>query len=109
LVVEVLHAAHRLVPTELRVDLQDVPFPKADRGPMPVVQRVAVGDDRIEAVVAAEPLEDDQDPAGGALGGAAGALSQRRRHRAEAAEQAETESAGAEPQELAAGNAGLGE
>ena len=42
-VVEVLHPLQRLVPAELRVDRQDVGFLDADRRPMAVVERVAVG------------------------------------------------------------------
>ncbi len=76
LVVEVLHPAHRLVPAELRVDFQDVGFLDADRRPMPVVERVAVRDDGVEAVVAAEPLEDDEDLARRIRGDAAARLGQ---------------------------------
>ena len=61
LVVELLHPAHRLVPAELRVDLQEVLLLDADRRPMLVVHRVAVRHDRVQSVVAAEPLEDHQD------------------------------------------------
>ena len=58
---QLLHAAHRLVPAELRVDLQQVAFLDADGRPMLVVHRVAVRHDRVQSVVAAEPLEDHED------------------------------------------------
>ena len=68
LVVQVLHAAHRLVPAEVRVDLQQVLFFDADRRAMLVVHRIAVRHDGVQAVVAAEPFEDDEDLAGIARG-----------------------------------------
>src|SRR5262249_12791660 len=40
-VVEALHAAHRLVPAELRVDLEHGRLFDADRGPVLVLERVA--------------------------------------------------------------------
>ena len=68
--------AHRLVPAELRVDLEQVLFLDADRRPMLVVHRVAVRDDGVQAVVAAEPLEDDEDLARLRRGGGAARLAQ---------------------------------
>ncbi len=86
LVVQVLHAAHRLVPAEVRVDLQHVLLLDADRRPVLVVQRVAVRHDRVQPVVAAEPLEDDEDLAVRVCGDALARLRQDGRHRAEAAD-----------------------
>src|SRR5262249_24815138 len=61
LVVQRFHPPHRLLPAEMRVDFEDVFLPDSDRRAMLVVHRVAVRHDRVQAVVAAEPLEDHQD------------------------------------------------
>ena len=74
---------------------------------MLVVQRVAVRDDGVEAVVAAEPFEDDEDLAGRVRGDAAARLGQYGWHRPDAAEEAEAQAAGAEPQHVATRDAAV--
>ena len=106
-VVEALHPLHRLVQAELRVDLQELRLLQADRRPVLVVGGVAVRHDGVQAVVAAEPLEDDEDPAAGRAGRRPAGLAEDVRHRPDAAKQAEPEAAGAEPHHLAPRNAGI--
>ncbi|MYK88168.1 MAG: hypothetical protein F4018_07365 [Acidobacteria bacterium] len=100
-----LHAHHRLLETEVLVRLQDVLLADADGGPPPVQLVVAVGHERAQAVVAAEPLEDDQDLALGGGQRLRGRAEQRRQGAEPAAEQAEAYAAGADLQCLAAGHA----
>ena len=73
----------------------------ANRRPVLVVHRVAERHDRVQTVVAAEPLEDHEDSAGGAAGGGPARLAQDVRHRPDAAEEAESEPAGADPHHVA--------
>src|SRR5688572_1315996 len=101
LVVQLLHAAHRLVPAELGVDLQQVAFLDADSRPMLVVHRVAVRHDGVQPVVAAEPFEDDEDLARLQCRGFKAGAVQDKRDRSDAAQEAETEAAGADPYHVA--------
>src|SRR5262245_34486393 len=92
------------MPAEVLVDLQDRPVLDADGRAMLVVHRIAVGDDRVQTVVAAEPLEHDENLAG--LGRRDLARpAEDARHRADAAEQPEPEAAGADAQHVTAGDA----
>ena len=61
LVVQGFHPAQRPVPAELGVDLEKVFLLDADRRPVLVVNRIAIRHDGVESIVAAEPLEDNQD------------------------------------------------
>src|SRR6266550_3605034 len=108
LVVQLLHAAHRLVPAEVRVDFQQIVLFEANSRTVLVVLRIAVWHDGVQSVVAAEPLEDDQDPARIERGRlqarariARGCLQARlaedARHRTQSAEQTKSQSAGAHP------------
>ncbi len=106
-VVELLHALHRLVQAEVGVDFEEVAFLQADRRAMLVIGGVAVGHDRVQPVVAAEPLEHHQDAAGGRRRRRPAGLAEHARHRADAAEQAETEAAGTKPHHLAPRHAGI--
>src|SRR5436190_3405210 len=105
LVVQLLHPAHRLVPAEVRVDLQHVLLVDADGRTMLVVGGVAIRHDRVEAVVAAEPLEDDQDTVRIGRRRQFGGFAEDVGHGAEAAEQAKPEAAGADPNQIAARDA----
>lgn len=108
-VVEPLDSAHRLVPAELRVDLKHVRLFDADRGPVLIVEPVAVGNDGVQAIVAAEPFEDNQDFAALLRGNAVDCLGEHWRHAADAAGQAETDPASAKAQHVATGKAGFGQ
>src|SRR5215467_14193630 len=99
-----LHTAHRLVPAELRVDLEHLRLFDADRGPVLVVERVAVRDDGVQAVVAPEPFKDNEDFAALLRGDAGTCLREYRWHAADATEQAETDAASAEAQHVTTGN-----
>jgi len=105
-VVEALHAAHRLVPAELRVDLEHVPLFDANRRPVLVVKRVAVRNDGVQAVVAAEPFEDNENFAALIRRDAVACLGQHWWYLAHATEQAEPYAACAEAQHVATRNAG---
>src|SRR4030095_6783082 len=103
-VVKALHAAHRLIPAELRVDLEDVRLLDADPGPVLVVERVPVGDYGVQAVVTAEPFEDNENFVALIRSNAAACLGQYRWHTADATEQAETDTASAKAQHVPTGN-----
>ena len=101
------HPAHRLVPADVRIDREQITFPDADRRAMLVVHRVAVRDDGVEPVVAAEPLEDDEDSAGLSGCSLTARLAQEVRDWADATEQAESDATGAEPHHVATRHAGV--
>ena len=101
---EAVHAEHRLLEAEVLVDLEDVGLAHPEVGPVPVQRVVAVGHERAQPVVAAEPLEDHEYLA---LGGR-----NRLRRRPEQGRQGadrpgqpEGDAAGADLQRLATGHA----
>src|SRR5262245_25119357 len=108
-VVKALHATHGLVPAELRVDFEYVRFLDADRRPVPVVERVRVRDDGVQAVVAAEPFKHDEDLPVLRGSDAAACLSEQRRHGADATKQAQTYAASSHAQHVPPGNADFGQ
>ena len=101
IVVQPLHAGHRLLPAEVGIDLQHVFLFDADRRPMLVVHRIAVRHDRVQPVVSAEPFEDDQDLPRVGCGGDLACFTEHIRHWTEAAEQTKPEPAGAKPHQVA--------
>jgi hypothetical protein len=109
LVVQLLDAAHRLVPPELRVDLEQVAFLDADGRPMLVVHRVAVRHDRVQPVVTSEPLEDHEDLARLRRGGFQAGAVQDKWDGSKAAQEAKAEAAGADPDHVAPRDAAVGQ
>src|SRR5688572_6599108 len=101
LVVQLLHPAHRFVPAELGVDLQQIAFLDADGRPMLVVHRVAVRHYRVQSVVTAEPFEDHEDFARLRRRGFEAGAVEDEWDGSDAAHEAKAEAAGADPYDVA--------
>jgi hypothetical protein len=101
LVVQLLHAAHRLVPAEVRVDLEQIVFFDANRRAMLVIHRIAVRHDGVQPVVTAKPFEDNEDPARIERCRLEARLAEDARYRTESAEQTKPQSTGADPNHVA--------
>src|SRR5262249_55415463 len=82
-------------------------FLDADGRPVLVVRRIAVRHDRVQSVVAAEPLEHHQDLAGLRRGGYTARLAEEVRHRADAAKEAEADAASADADHVATRDAAV--
>src|SRR5438445_6031158 len=93
----------------MSVDLQNVLFFDSDRGAMPVVHRVAVRHNRVQSVVAAEPLKDHQYLVRSSLRCHFARPAKDGGHGADATEQAKPEAAGADPQHVATRDTAVGQ